>query len=502
MSSPLSFLFWRDVRRTAGAAEPDASLGVGELAAIEPPPKARARSAPLDGIGQRNEVLRVRIAEMSERLGELRTLTDDFGLLIDPIEEIADELPRAKARNLELEALLAQEVDGAQALRREVDELLGRYSAASSELSTASARTARLEGMLREQEAAFDEQRLTLREKTTHANALERQLLAEAEQNQSFALEIKTLRAESQVSDQSLSDAERMLADLGEQRQILEQENRRLHSLAEDQAGEILTQSSRIEELTQKSDSQAQSISILETQLAAEQAARQRSVTQAESEIAALKTERSGFSMKIETLSARLAATDQILVQVRNQLREREEAVRAAERANKEAIAERSTFERRIESVRADAQRASTQLADTIKSRAEFEARTEMLAKALAAKDAALEGVTTRANNLADRVEALTQRFEQDRLALEAVNRRLIEELQTEKAERTLAQGALDIARESRAALQRQNESLKRASRSWQGDAAAAAAAAEPMAEPTREERSNVRFFNAPDKTD
>ena len=93
---------------------------------------------------------------------------------------------------------------------------------------------------------------------------------------------------------------------------------------------------------------------------------------------------------------------------------------------------------------------------------------------------------------------ALTQRFEQDRLALEAVNRRLIEELQNEKAERTLAQGALDIARESRAALQRQNESLKRASRSWQGEAGSV----EAPVPATREERSNVRFFNAPDKTE
>ena len=45
----------------------------------------------------------------------------------------------------------------------------------------------------------------------------------------------------------------------------------------------------------------------------------------------------------------------------------------------------------------------------------------------------------------------------------EATNRRLIEELQSEKAERSLAQGALDIARNSRSKLLTQYTALKRA---------------------------------------
>ncbi|WP_156419461.1 chromosome partitioning protein ParA [Aureimonas sp. AU12] len=468
---------------------------------VETPAQPRpGRNAPLDGIGQRNEMLRVRITEMSERLGELRTLTDDFSMLIDPIEAIAEELPKAKGRILELEAILAQEMDTGQALRREVDSLLGRYSAAASDLSTSTARTARLETLMREQETAFDEQRLTLREKSTHANALERQLLAEVEQNQSLALEVKTLRAEAQISDQALSEAERMLGEIGEQRHLLDGENRRLQAMAEEHSAEIVALSARSEDLDQQVDIHLQTIATLEAQVAHEQSARQKAVAQHEIDLGALKTERSSSVMRVEALTARLAATDQILAQVRNQLREREETMRSAERANKEAIAERSTFERRIESMKTETARLAAHLQESQKGRGDLESRCDMLVKALAAKDASLESVTTRANNLSDRVEALTLRFEQDRLALEATNRRLIEELQNEKAERTLAQGALDIARESRAALQRQNETLKRATRSRHGDAPSHG---EADYETVREERaSNVRPFAAPDKND
>ncbi len=505
MSSPLSFFFRRDGQRPPERTVERIDFGK----VIDPvPPRPSAPAAPnaqqagfvqpLDNIGQRNEMLRVRIGEMAERLGDLRTLTDDFSQLISPIEAIAEELPRSKSRILELEALLQQEMESGQALRREVDSLLGRYSTASSELSTAVARATRLENLLREQETSFDEQRLTLREKTTHANALERQLLAEVEQNQSLALEVKTLRAETQVSDQALADAERLLSEVSERRQILEQENRRFQNLAEEQSAELVSAGSRIDELEAQVEAHLQTIALQETQIAAEQAGRQRAVAQLEAELAAMKTERSSASMKIEALSARLMATDQILAQVRGQLREREEAMRAAERANKEAIAERTTFDRRLEASKTEASRLLAQLQDAQKGRTELEARADMLVKALAAKDAALEGVTSRANNLSDRVEALTLRFEQERQTLEAANRRLIEELQTEKAERTLAQGALDIARENRSALQRQNETLKRATRSRGSDGLMGEGM--PDGHGGGDAASNVRPFMMPDK--
>ena len=67
--------------------------------------------------------------------------------------------------------------------------------------------------------------------------------------------------------------------------------------------------------------------------------------------------------------------------------------------------------------------------------------------------------------SLSERIDQLTKRFEQERSTLEAANRRLTEELQNEKAERSLIQGALEIARESRTKIQKKYVALRKKTR-------------------------------------
>ena len=124
-----------------------------------------------------------------------------------------------------------------------------------------------------------------------------------------------------------------------------------------------------------------------------------------------------------------------------------------------------------------------------------------MLSKALAAKEAAMEQSQTRVNALADRMEHLGRRHEGEKAELQAANRRLVEELQNERSERALAQGALDIARETRASLQKQHEALKRAVRNLHGvDPAALLGLSTPESKPDRAGESNVTPFAPPER--
>lgn len=88
-----------------------------------------------------------------------------------------------------------------------------------------------------------------------------------------------------------------------------------------------------------------------------------------------------------------------------------------------------------------------------------------MLNKAFAAKDFQIESAENKVAALNDRIEQMAKRFEQERNGLEALNRRLTEELQNEKAERSMLQGALEIARESRAKIQNKYVSLRKKTR-------------------------------------
>ena len=64
-----------------------------------------------------------------------------------------------------------------------------------------------------------------------------------------------------------------------------------------------------------------------------------------------------------------------------------------------------------------------------------------MLNKAFAAKDFQVEGAENKVAALSERIDQMTKRFEQERNTLEALNRRLTEELQNEKAERSMLPG-------------------------------------------------------------
>lgn len=460
-----------------------------------------SRNPSLDAIGQRNETVRFRIGEMVDRLEDLKSLQNDFSAILEPLIGITEELPRAKIRIAEIEALFAQEQATSSAMRREVSELSGGLAAANNDLNAAKAQLHHLETSLHERDEAVEELRLSLRDKSLSAENLERQLFAESDQSKALLGENKALRLEAQSIDQAFSRAESELAELRENRDLLEQDNRRLQLLSEDQGLKLVDLAARANELEGQTEIMRNSLRGLEQQLATEVAGRQKAEVQYEAEIGAHRTERSSLAMKLEATTSRLGTTEQLLQQVRNQLRERDESGRVAERGLKEALIERVTLERRVESAQSDLARQTEKFLEMQRLRSELDHRCEMLVKAMAAKDAAIEQATGRAASLSDRIEQLVRRQEVERAELEATNHRLIEELQNERSERKLAQGALDIARESRLALQKQHDALKRSSRAFHGDEAArseANVASDGQADQSAE--SNVRPFSAADR--
>ena len=123
-----------------------------------------------------------------------------------------------------------------------------------------------------------------------------------------------------------------------------------------------------------------------------------------------------------------------------------------------------------------------------------------MLTKALSAKDSTIEKSEHRIQMLLDRIDQLSVRFEEERTALEAVNAKLVEDLNSERSERALAQGALETARKTRVEIHR--EFLKGRSRRSGTDDADLGEGGFPLdVAPSRSEptESNVRPFKNPD---
>ncbi len=71
---------------------------------------------------------------------------------------------------------------------------------------------------------------------------------------------------------------------------------------------------------------------------------------------------------------------------------------------------------------------------------------------------------------MAERIDEITARFKEERSELESANRRLMENVQSERSERALAQGALEISRESPAKIQKQLTALRQKGRTGRDD--------------------------------
>jgi crescentin len=419
----------------------------------------------LDVIGQRDETLRQRIGEMQERLEDLKALAGDFSAIIMPIGDITAELPRATARIIELEGGLAQARQAITELRLENVAFADRSESLSRDLAFVQARAESTARELGAHQAELEEARVLLRDRELTIESLERRLFAESEQAKALTGENKALRQEVQTADSALSRSEHELGAIRERASLLESDNERLQQLAAELTSQVAGLQGRLQEVEAALEIQVQQKLGLEEKLVLEVAARERAEGQLEVETNAFRTEKATFAMKLDAVRHRSSTSEQILARLRLQLREQEQAARAAERNLKEAVIARTSADRRLESLQEDMARQSERFLELQRLRDEFAARCEMLSKAISAKDVQVTQAATRVSGLEDRIEQLAAKHETVRRELEAANRRLAEELEGEKSERALLQGALEIARDSRIQLKKRYEALKRAGR-------------------------------------
>lgn len=496
---------WTSFRNRFGRKQDEAGIGVLHEERERAGPEAAPVAAPekgetvvvrpngaLDSVGQKNELIRVRFANMIDRLEEIRSLKEDFALLNEPVNDLIRSYPQLQSRLLETEAVLKQETEMTLALRRELGDLSGLHARTVDDLNAAVSQLRKAETRLRDQDSFIEDLRLNVKVKEAIVADLENQLAIETERARNITEENQALRLEAQEADQTVARAERELIETRERNGLLDHEVKRLQKVAEEQNYRLSSLTNRYGELETQLEATRQRASELETKLMAEQVLRQRLETQIDSERSAHQTDLSALDMKIEGLNSRLSATDKILTHTRDQLRDKNEALRGVERTLKETTIEKNTLDRRLEATQQEVERQVAMVNELQRSRIELQERVEMLNKAIAAKDFQIESSDNKLASLTERIDQLTKRFDQERSTLEAANRRLTEELQNEKAERSLVQGALEIARESRTKIQKKYVALRKKTRLDTQEE-------DPMLFDEDEVETNVRPLKSPD---
>ncbi len=419
---------------------------------------------PLDLLGQQSESVRDRVNNLAERLHDLQSLSVDFGQIVGPLNGFMEQHAASRARLMEVEALLEREREISKANRTELDKLQLSHAKMSGELQDAIGKTNVQMEAMRLQDGQLAELRLRVAELKSKAESLDDRLFAESERSKALVVDNAALRADVASAEDAAAQANRHHAEAREMLSIAEAERLRLQAITESMAPKLAGLSRSVSELDAQLQAARGFAAELQGKLAAEQSSRQKIETLREAERSSSDLQRAALAMKIDGLEAHIVSTDKLLAHLREQLNDKSEAFRSTEKTLREALGEKAALERRLETALDAANRLGAQGQDMQRTNAELSDRAEMLTKAVAAKEQALEGANRKTASLLERIDQLTNRFQQERSDFEMAHRRVIEELQSERAERSMAQGALDIARKSRATLLARYSTLKRQS--------------------------------------
>jgi len=453
--------FWSSVRRP-GSSVPDHGpapqpLREGHPDELEappppveaPPPEADLGHA-LDAVGRRSEAIRGRISNLHERLEDLTTLKDEFVAFVTPLADLINEFPDVQSKLHDAETMLLQLRETNSALGRDLQAARAHNVKLTDQVAALTATTQDLFARIDDMDASMEGLRQAFADKESLAADLEKRLFAETEHGRALSDENEALRRETQEADQTIARLERTLAEAREQIELLEHDTAVLEGNAAEQTKRFAGLDEAYRTLAEQFQGLRQTSAKLEEKLAAEQSHRAKLEAQIEAERSSYRVESGRLELKVEGVLSRMNVTERILSHSREELRQRTEELKVAERTAKEAVITKNTVERRLEALQEEIARLTARAVEAERAHSELTQRYDNLARAAAEKDATISKADHRIVMLLDRIDQLTSNFNTEREGLMAANAALTAELQSEKSGRSLAQSALDAARQTR----------------------------------------------------
>ncbi len=241
-----------------------------------------------------------------------------------------------------------------------------------------------------------------------------------------------------------------------ENRQTLEQEHGSLQASVQQAVSEAIHMSKRLSDAElAASETRARTLQ-LEGLLADAQAEKAKLVEDLDALNLSTNEEKRSMAVKGEGLRSRSATLERLLNETRTELAKQTEGLRDAQRRMTEMSIALNRAEAKAEKASTLSHRADTENKNLEQSRVTLLERSEMLSKAIKAKDAALKRSEERGNDLAERLGSLENKLNFQVESYERKVGELTAALEREKTERALLEGALDAARQEKARVQKE----------------------------------------------
>jgi chromosome segregation ATPase len=404
-------------------------------------------------VGGDNEALRNLLIDVGRRIDALDDLRDIFGELVVPIGHALNSLEREALDNANLRNALEETSVGYEQLRAEVKDVRKSLTASQSECEHLNYELGVSQQAVGNLEAEKAELTAELEPARGRITDLEGELARETTSVRMLNEHKQALSKHSAAADKRVAELEGLVAAASERHTIGADENRSLQTSVD----QLVEENSRLQRRVTDGET---AIEKTLTQLSQLQAA----VKAAEGERGRLTTavaeandkrqiETNTLSTRLEAMSSRAVTAEKLLAEVRQNLLSRTENNNAAERKVVEATLVRNMAEKKLELATTALHSKEKLLNEVEQFRAKLAERANTLLLNVRQRDKALSRAEEEIQALSSRVGQLEAEADLQRSKAGETTAALKAQLESERAGRNVAEGALRKARMNYAGL-------------------------------------------------
>ena len=413
-------------------------------------------------LGSDNEFLRNLLLDANSKIGELDTIKNAVGKLVDPVSKALRAFEAEKSEKISLQTVLNNTRTAYGKLRNEVAELEKKASFSEKECQALRQELTTTQHLLRTLEATKAEIAIDIATRRAQIVDLEARLAQETGEG-------KALREENRRLDERLSNADKRVVALeseingARQRLLMIEDEKRSQQISLDK---ISAETARV------------SRKLAETE--ASLTATHGRLRHVEGNFAELSTERARLAnaieeinerhdhelttqrMRFDALQARAAASEKLLGEAREHLLARADEIRIYDRRAGELAQERDALQTRVSELETERIQRESEFTEVDQARATLMERSAALTRAFTAKDAALQRAEDTIAALNEQVAAIESARTAEKHASEQRIEELGASLRREQMQCSVVEGALETARKDFARLMREAMALQR----------------------------------------
>ena len=413
-------------------------------------------------MGSENETLRNLLLDANAKIGELDVIKDAVSKLVDPVSKTLRTIEAEKSEKLALQTVLNNTRTAYGKLRNELAEYEKKFAASQSACEDLRHDLATTQNLLRTAEATRAEIAIDIAARKAQIADLEARLAQETGES-------TALREENRRLDERLSAAEKRVialeSDLHNTRQRLlmaEDEKRAQQDLLDKAGAEAARLARRLAETEAALNAAHGRLRHVEANFAELSLERSRLAGALDEANERSEHERANQRTRFEALQARAAASEKLLGEAREHLLARAEEIRDYDRRLRATALERDDLQGRVTELQSERTTRESELQELDQAKTTLIERSAALARAFTAKEAALERAEHAIAALNQRLESMESAHAAEKVAAEQTIEELKAALKREQLERSVADGALEIARKDFARVAREVMALQR----------------------------------------